>query len=68
MAFTLAPLLIHNHAVPQAAREALLAASLAPPERRDEELEIAARVLFRETELDCSDVRELVGLPNGACT
>jgi len=62
MEFTLVPLLIHSDAVPDGARAALKAALVAPPEHRQAELELAARVLFRETELDCRDVRELVGL------
>ena len=62
MGFTLAPLLIHHEAVPQEARDALRAATLAPPEYRTEKLESAARILYRETDLDCADARELVGL------
>lgn len=62
MQFTMVPLLIHSDAVPAGARDALRAALVAPPELRQAELESAARVLFHETELDCGDVRELVGL------
>lgn len=65
MPFSLVPLLIHNDAVPALARAALRSASNASPERRAAELEEAARVLYRETDLDCEDVRELVGV--GAC-
>jgi hypothetical protein len=54
--------------MPAKARDALLAANLAPVERRRTELESAARVLYQETGLDCGDVRELVGLHGaGAC-
>jgi len=67
MAFSLAPLLVHSEAVPTLARQALAAATSAPPESRDELLEAAARVLYRETDLGCGDVRELVGLPPGTC-
>jgi hypothetical protein len=67
MAFSLAPLLLHHEAVPAAARDALRAATIAPPESRDLALEEAARVLYRETDLECSDVRELVGLVDGTC-
>ncbi len=67
MAFSLAPLLVHSEAVPHVAREALRVAHEAPLEDRLEMLEAAARVLYRETELDCVDVRELVGLPQGTC-
>ena len=57
MAFSLAPLLLHHEAVPHRAREAL----------REGDLEEAARILFSETDLECRDVRELVGLPQGTC-
>jgi hypothetical protein len=68
MGFSIAPLLIHSYAVPARARDALMAASLAPAEHRKTELESAARVLYQETGLDCGDVRELVGLNNsGTC-
>ncbi|HEY3233921.1 MAG TPA: hypothetical protein VGJ84_04360 [Polyangiaceae bacterium] len=65
MAFSIAPLLIHNDAVPLEARNALRAASFAPPEHRTTELEAAASILYRETDLDCSEARELVDLPPG---
>ncbi len=65
--FSLAPILIHSEDVPEVAREALRAASNAPPERRAEELERAAGVLYRHTDLECRDVRELVGLESGNC-
>jgi hypothetical protein len=55
-------LLIHGTLVPEPAREALRAAYEAPAEDRRALLESAARVLHRETDLDCRDVRELVGL------
>jgi hypothetical protein len=67
MPFSLAPLLVHHEGVPAAAREALRSATLAPPESRPEALEHAARVLYEETDLECRDVRELVGLTDGAC-
>ena len=67
MPFSLAPLLLHNEAVPLLAREALRAAHLAGPQEREVKLEEAARILYRETELECSDARELVGLPAGTC-
>ena len=66
--FTLVPLLMHSDAVPQAARDALRIAYAAPPERRDSELLVAARVLHDETSLACSDARVLVGLSEcGSC-
>jgi len=68
MGFSIAPLLVHSYAVPAKARDALLAANLAPLEQRKTQLESAARVLHQETGLDCGDVRELVGLHGaGGC-
>jgi hypothetical protein len=68
MGFTMAPLLIHSEAVPREVREALKAASDGPPERRHAQLEAAARVLYDETDLDCGEVRDLVGVtPAGSC-
>ena len=64
---SLTPLLLHSEAVPDEARSALRAASEAPPERREAELKAAARALAQGTDLECRDVRELVGLPDGAC-
>src|SRR5262245_40345025 len=63
MALSMVPLLIHSEAVPAAAREALKAAQSAPAERRDIELEAAARVLSREAGLGGASARVLVGLP-----
>jgi hypothetical protein len=62
MSFTMAPLLMHSDHVPAGARDALRAAYEAPPESRSAMLESAARILYAETELECTDVRELVGL------
>jgi hypothetical protein len=67
MGFTMAPLLMHSEGVPSAARDALKAAALSPPERRKAALEWAARVLHHETDLDCGEARDLVGLPAGGC-
>ncbi len=67
MSFSLAPLLVHSDAVPVLARQALRAASSAAPDLRDVLLEEAARVLYDETELECRDVRELVGLDSTTC-
>jgi hypothetical protein len=57
-----APLLLHGDLVPEGAREALRSAYAAPLESRDDLLRSAASVLARETDLECHDVRELVGL------
>jgi len=67
MSFSLAPLLVHSDAVPLLARQALRAAADAPADTRDVLLEEAARVIFDETDLECRDVRELVGLDDGTC-
>ena len=63
---SMTPLLVHSFAVPDEARSALRSAAEAPPERRMAELEMAARALYKGTDLECSDVRELVGLPDAA--
>jgi hypothetical protein len=65
MSLSLAPLLIHSEQVSAGVRAAIRSAYEAPPARRSAGLESAARMLHRETGLDCSDVRELVGLPEG---
>jgi hypothetical protein len=62
MSFTMAPLLMHSDEVPPAARAALRAAYDVPAERRIELLESAARILYEETDLDCRDIHELVGI------
>ena len=67
MAFTMASLLVHDEHIPAAAREALRAASAAPPADRVELLESAARILHREIGVDCPDARELVDLQPGSC-
>ena len=64
---SLTPLLIHSDAVPDEARSALRAASQAPPESRRTQLQTAARALFEGTDLECRDVKELVGLPDVKC-
>ena len=65
MSFSMAPLLMHDTDLPAAIREQLRAAYL-EPERRDDHLVTAARLMHQELELECSDARELVGLP-AAC-
>jgi hypothetical protein len=68
MRFSMTPLLMHSEAVPPRARDALRAAWHEPPESREAALESAARVLYRETELDCGETRDLIGLPSiGDC-
>jgi hypothetical protein len=69
MSFSLAPLLLHSDDVPADARAALREAHEAPVAYRTALLESAARILYREVDLDCGDARELVGLPTiGSCT
>ncbi len=64
MSFSMAPLLIHSPDVSQSVREALQAAYASDPADRIGQLMLAAQLLHRETELECADVRELVGLPS----
>jgi hypothetical protein len=63
MSFSVAPLLLVSESVPLGARVALVTAYDVPPHERAPHLETAARVLHRELGLDCTDARELVGLP-----
>jgi len=62
MAMSMMPLLIHSEAVSPKVRDALRAASAAPPEIRKVELESAAKLLHREAGLSCHDVRDLFDL------
>jgi hypothetical protein len=62
MKLSMASLLIHDEQVPTPVRDALRAVHDAAPEHRSARLESAARILHRETGLECSDVWELVGL------
>ncbi len=59
------PILLHSSDVSSHVREALAASMTKDPAARIESLELAARLLHRETELPCDDVRELVGLADG---
>lgn len=63
MSLSMAPLLMHSHDVPAIVRAELEAAYAATPERRDEHLLTAARMLSWMVPLDCDDALELVGLP-----
>ena len=65
MSLSLAPLLMYSEHIPAEARDAIRAAYEAPAPQRTARLESAARVLYQATSLECSDVRELVGLPDG---
>lgn len=67
--FSMAPLLMNSPDLPHTVREELRAAlAMEPMQReRDEHLAAAARMLYEELAIDCSDARELVGLPAGSC-
>jgi len=66
MAINVASLLVHSDAVSGPARQALIEASRAAPEEREAKLQSAAKLLYAETDLECSEVRDLVGLPASA--
>jgi hypothetical protein len=67
--FSMLPLLVHSNSVSASARSALLAAQASSPQERLAALKSAARVLHRETGLECRDVLEIVGLDDvGACS
>jgi hypothetical protein len=63
MSLSMAPLLMYSEEVPAEAREAIRAAYEGRPEERRAGLESAARILHRRTDLECRDVRDLMGLP-----
>jgi hypothetical protein len=65
---SLTPILMHSDAVPAEVRSALRAASEAPPERKKHELRVAARTLSQVTDLNCAEIKELIGLPDGSCS
>lgn len=67
--FSILPLLVHSSAVPQGAKNALLAAQSSPPADRIRALKSAARVLHHETGLECREVLDMVGLDaTGTCS
>jgi hypothetical protein len=68
MSLSMAPILMYDEQVPGEVRDAIRSAYEGPPQLRSAKLESAARILYRETDLGCGDVRELVGLPDeGDC-
>jgi hypothetical protein len=68
MSISMAPLLMHSEQVPAAVRDAIRRAYEAPPEHRGARFASAARILYQETDLECGDILELVGLPaEGNC-
>jgi hypothetical protein len=62
MSFSFLPLLLVEEDLPDRARAALREAYSAPAEERRTYLEQAARALCMESQLDCAEARELVGL------
>lgn len=62
MKFSMGPLLIHSADIPATVREALQAAYAAEPDAQEDLLAQAAKLLHRATDLECADVRELIGL------
>jgi hypothetical protein len=68
MSLSMTSLLIHSVDLSSDVREALRAANDSEPDVRDLLLQQAAKMIYRETELECSDVRELIGLPTGCCS
>jgi hypothetical protein len=67
MSISIANLLVHDDGVPAAARAAIRDALGSPAQAREPLLEAAARILYRETDVNCADARELVGLSAGCC-
>jgi len=66
--FTMAPLLIHSVHVPDGAKASLRAALETESEAEaGPHLAAAARIIYAETDLECTDVRELVGLADSDC-
>jgi hypothetical protein len=62
MSLSLVSLLMYEEDVPATVRTALREATAAPADQRPALLEVAARALYRDAQLDCADARELVGL------
>ena len=67
MALSVASLLLHSDSTPEGAKTALRDAFARPEEERSTLLQAAARILYREASLDCSDALELVGLAPQSC-
>jgi hypothetical protein len=60
-------LILHSDHVPASARNALRAATEAPPADREALLTAAAQLLHDETGLECADVLELMDLGPSDC-
>jgi hypothetical protein len=65
MALSVAPLLLHSDTISEGARLALRDAFARPEDERPALLANVAKILYREVDLDCDDVLELVGLTGG---
>lgn len=65
MALSVAPLLLHSDTISEGARLALRDAFARPEDERAALLANVAKILYREVDLDCDDVLELVGLTGG---
>jgi len=66
--FTMAPLLIHSVHISDGVKTALRAAlETESQSEANDHLQSAAKILFEETDLDCNDVKELVGLREDDC-
>ena len=61
MGMSMIPLLMVSDSISPAARDALREVTKAPPEQRAAKRMAAARVLFSETDLDCTEVKDLMG-------
>lgn len=61
MSLSMVPLLAHSDSIPPQSREAFARAMKASPTERPQLLEIAAKTLWRQTELPCADIRDLIG-------
>lgn len=67
MAMSMSSILVHSHAVSTDVRAALEAAEHEPAETRAVARTQVARLLVRESTIDCRDARELLDLAPGAC-
>lgn len=64
---SMAPLLLHSTDISLDVREVLRSAISAEPNERESRLQTAAVLLHQELELECADIRELIGLSTGDC-
>lgn len=62
MTLSMAPILMHSPDVPAEIRAALRDAYAGEPSEREDRLRSVAHAMVASLDLDCADVRELVGL------